>query len=304
MNSTRGQLEIDAFIIWLDTQKGFSRATQTAFRSDLYQLEEWLSSRNQTLARPSELCLADLQAWAAALFRDGLAKSSISRKLASARCLFRHLLRQGKIAIDPARNLHNPRQDKTRPRMLNVDETFALLDCAPATGSEATVARNKALAELLYGSGLRISEALALDISDLHGRVAHTIRVFGKGGKERLCPLSETCEEALSAWLALRSSIALSTEKAIFVGDRGKRLNRRQAGRIIASLCGEAGLNKSISPHGLRHSFASHLLEAGADLRSVQEMLGHSRLATTERYTHLGVEKIISIYDAAHPRSG
>lgn len=300
---TKGRLAIDAFIGWLDTQKGFAAATQAAFRSDLYQLEDWLTARNQTLAGAGDLELSDLQAFAGSLFRAGLAKSSIARKLATARCFFRYLLRQGKIESDPARNLHNPKQEKIQPRMLNVDEAFAMLDCVPGNGTEATAARGKALAELLYGSGLRISEALALDVKDIDSAHA-AVRVLGKGARERVCPLSETCQDALSIWLAARPGIANPSESALFVGNRGKRLNRRQAGRIIANLCAGAGLNKTVSPHGLRHSFASHLLAAGADMRSVQELLGHSRLATTQRYTHLGLEKIISIYDSAHPRSG
>ena len=301
-SETRGQLAIDAFIGWLDTQKGFSQATQAAFRSDLCQLEAWLAQRNQTLDRAGELELGDLQAFAASLFRSGLAKSSIARKLAAARCFFRHLLRQGKIETDPARNLHNPKQEKIQPRLLNVDEAFAALDCMPGEGTEATLARDKALAELLYGSGLRISEALALDAQDI-SPASTAVRVLGKGSRERICPLSDTCRDALALWLAARPSLALPSETALFVGNRGKRLNRRQAGRIIAGLCAAAGLNKTVSPHGLRHSFASHLLAAGADMRSVQELLGHSRLATTQRYTLLGLEKIISVYDAAHPRA-
>lgn len=302
MNKTSGQLAVDVFIGWLDTQKGFSPATQTAFRTDLYQLEEWLTGRNLSLAEAGKIDLRDLQAWGAALFRAGLAKSSIARKLASVRCFFRYLLRQGKLATDPAHGLHNPKQDKIKPRLLNVDEAFAVLDCTPQNGTEATIARDKALAELLYGSGLRISEALALNLLDLDQN-SKTIRVHGKGDKERLCPLSDTCREALHIWLSLRPVIALPSEKALFVGNRGKRLNRRQAARIIEALCADADLNKTISPHGMRHSFASHLLAAGADMRSVQELLGHSRLATTQRYTHLGLEKIISIYDSAHPRA-
>lgn len=298
-----GKMSIDSFIAWLATQRGYSQATQDSFQCDLYQCEQWLTEKNLTLAKADKIELRDLQAWGASLFRQGLAKSSISRKLASVRCFLRYLCKRGRLKTNPGRNLHNPKQESIQPRMLNVDETFALLDSTPCQGTEATIARDRALAELLYGSGLRISEALGLDVDDIRNGV-RLISVYGKGGKQRLCPLSETCVDALALWLEARVSLALPSERALFVGNRGKRLNRRQAQRILANMCREAGLEKTISPHGLRHSFASHLLAAGADMRTVQELLGHAHLATTQRYTHLGLEKITSIYDAAHPRSG
>lgn len=160
-------------------------------------------------------------------------------------------------------------------------------------------ARDLCLAELLYGSGLRISEALSLDIGRLgEGSV---LRIMGKGRKERLVPLTPMCKERMDIWLELRGGIAKEGEKALFVGARGGRLNRREAQRIISRLCEEAGLPQDVSPHALRHSFATHLLEGGADLRSVQELLGHSRLSTTQRYTHLSLQHLMEIYDSAHP---
>lgn len=160
-------------------------------------------------------------------------------------------------------------------------------------------ARDLCLAELLYGSGLRISEALALDVGRLGEGEA--VRIMGKGRKERLVPLTPMCRERMNAWLELRGGIAKEGEKALFVGARGGRLNRREAQRVIARLCKEAGLPQDVSPHALRHSFATHLLEGGADLRSVQELLGHSRLSTTQRYTHLSLQHLMQIYDSAHP---
>jgi integrase/recombinase XerC len=162
--------------------------------------------------------------------------------------------------------------------------------------------RDLCLAEILYGSGLRVSEALSLNEGRINGESA-ALRILGKGGKERLAPLTDTARIALDAWLAQRSLLADPAERALFVGERGRRLNRREALRIIDRLCRQAGLPQAVSPHALRHSFATHLLEAGADLRSVQELMGHSRLSTTQRYTHLNLAHLTAVYDKAHPKS-
>lgn len=291
------------FLDWMTAQKGFSPASRKAYQNDLDQLAEFMAGRGFSLDNPAQITERDFSAWAASLYRAGLAKSSMARKLAAGRGFFRFLARQGKIGNDPAARVHNPRQEIRQPRVLNVDEAFALLDSGANPANPDLAARDIALAELLYGSGLRISEALALDVKDA-GIESGIVRVMGKGGRERLCPLSDSCADALALWLSRRKAVANPDEPALFVGKRGKRLNRRQAIRIMEELCATAGIDRTISPHALRHSFATHLLGSGADLRVVQELLGHKRLTTTERYTHLSLEKIIAIYDAAHPRSG
>ncbi|MBD5553412.1 MAG: tyrosine recombinase XerC [Desulfovibrio sp.] len=291
----------EVYLGWMDSQKGFSPASIRAYRSDLAQFDAFLQGRGLKLAEPAAIGRADCEAWVGELFRNGIAKSSIGRKLAAVRGFFRFLRRHGKLAQNPCQGLRNPRQEKRQPCVLNVDETFALLD-TPQADDPLLAARDLALAELLYGSGLRISEALGLDVADVTP-ASGEVRVMGKGGRERLCPLSDTCIEALTAWLAVRPKLACPGEPALFTGSHGKRLNRRQAGRIVAKLCQAAGLKASISPHGLRHSFATHLLGAGADLRGIQELLGHKRLSTTQRYTQVGLEKIIAVYDKAHPAS-
>ena len=166
----------------------------------------------------------------------------------------------------------------------------------------AVYARDICLAELLYGSGLRISEALSLNFERISAE-SESIRVMGKGNKERLAPLTDTARQALAVWLDIRSVLVPAGERALFTGVRGKRLNRREAQRIIEELCRRAGLPEPVSPHGLRHSFATHLLEAGADLRSVQELMGHARLTTTQRYTHLNLAHLMAVYDKAHPKA-
>ncbi len=285
---------IPSFLDWLAVQKGFSAATLKAYESDLAQFAQFLAPAERDVA----LKEGDIEAWVADLFRRGLARSSISRKLATVRGFFRYLLRKKVIDSNPAVNLHNPKQEIRQPKTPNIDEVFALL--GTDGGASVAAARDLALAELLYGSGLRISEALQLNARDVEPP-CEVIRIMGKGGRERLCPLSDCSRACLEKWLKMRGSLAEPDEPALFVGMRGRRLDRREAARIIARLGSGAGI--SISPHALRHAFATHLLGSGADLRSVQELLGHKRLATTQRYTHLSIEQILAIYDAAHPRS-
>ena len=296
------------YLEWLVSQKGCSKATCGAYRADLTQFAAFLEGRRLSITCPQGIGRKDIQAFLAALFLRNEAKSSMARKLAALRSFFQFLLRRGLVKENTARLVRNPRQEKRHPRVLNVDETFALLDTrSPAAENDAAAERlhlrNLALAELLYGSGLRISEALGLDVEDYRPK-ANVLRVMGKGARERLSPLSDTSVVALSAWLKVRPHFAAPDERAFFVGVRGRRLQRREAARIIAALCRRAGLTFTVSPHSLRHSFATHLLIAGADLRSVQELLGHKRLTTTQRYTQVSLEHLVGVYEKAHPRSG
>lgn len=306
--SDRTGTTISGFLSWLAVQKGLSAATQEAYGRDLRQLAAFLSEQGLELSQPQNVTRRHIQAFLAHLFHKGDAKSSMARKLAAARALFRYLLRIGKVRENVAAQVRNPRQDKRHPRVLNVDETFSLLDApkkqVPTDSHRARLrCRDLALAELLYGSGLRISEALGLDVDDVQ-LTANALRIMGKGSRERLAPISDTSRKALALWMAERPFIAAPHELALFVGARGRRLGRREAGRIIAHLCRIAGLTTTISPHSLRHSFATHLLAAGADLRSVQELLGHQRLSTTQRYTQLSLDHLVKVYDQAHPKAG
>ena len=302
-----------AFLAWLEFQKGASEATVEAYALDILEFETYLRGMGATLERPSEITRQMVQGFSASLFRSGMARSSMARKLSALRSLFRHLLRLHKIEADPCAGVRNPKQDQRHPAMLNVDQTFALLAPERKVGnisSGETSAddifrlRDMALLELLYGSGLRISEALGLNVGDLRPESGH-VRVMGKGSKERVVPLSDTCIAALARYLAVRADIPpVHGERAVFLGRRGKRLDRRQAARILEERAQEAGIPQHVSPHDLRHSFATHLLEGGADLRAVQELLGHSRISTTQRYTHLNLDALSRIYDSAHPLAG
>ena len=210
-------------------------------------------------------------------------------------------MRRAGLGHNPAAGLSNPKLPKPRPRSINVDQAFALLDAKNPADPQSR--RDAALAELLYGSGLRVSEAVGLDLNDLD-LGAGIARVLGKGSKERLAPLSDTCRQSLADYLAVRHAFTSDgSEQAVFLGVRGKRLQRREADRILHALSLEAGLPAAVSPHVLRHSFATHLLTSGADMRAVQELLGHSRLSTTQRYTHLNLDRLAKAYDQAHPRA-
>lgn len=297
------------FLAWMEYQKSASPATIAAYERDIKDFELFLNERDLSLAQPESITRQHIQQFSASLFRAELARSSTARKLSALRSLFRHLLRTHKISHDPCQGVRNPRQEQRHPAMLNVDQVFDLLADTPASAhpanrDDAVRARDLALLELLYGSGLRITEALSLNVDDQTRTItaeATTLRVVGKGSKERFVPLSETSRHALALWLPARALLALPTENALFVGSRGKRLNRRQAARILDESAILAGLPQHVSPHDLRHSFATHLLEGGADLRSVQELLGHSRISTTQRYTHLDLDALTRIYDHAHP---
>jgi integrase/recombinase XerC len=298
------------FLTWQEVQKGYSPATRAAYANDLRQFCAHCEQAKLDLNAPERIERRHVQSFLAALFRAGDASSTAARKLAAVRSFFHYLVRQRRIVSSPTEGVRNPKQAQHHPTMLNVDQTFALLDSPEAAsysrGDRAKQhwlhCRDVALAEVLYGAGLRISEALSLTVSDVNHGQSH-VRVMGKGSRERVAPLSDTALKALQTWLSLRQEYTTSAEQALFVGVRGARLNRREAIRAMERLCAAAALPTAISPHALRHSFATHLLEAGADLRSVQELLGHQRLATTQRYTQVTLERLMAVYDKAHPRA-
>lgn len=285
---------------WFSLQRSSSAASIRAYKTDIHQFYDYLLTEQPDITSLEKIEMRHMEAFMAKLFLKGIAKSSIARKLASLRTFFKYLNSTGIVFTNPLSSVRNPRQKQLHPDTLNVDEIFSLLDNNHAQDADSI--RNLALAELLYGSGLRISEALALDIYDLD-LSKNYIRVRGKGSRERLAPLSDTSRTALQKWLTARVEIVEPGENALFVGKRGKRLNRREGYRIIKMLCQKAGLQNEVSPHSLRHSFASHMLSSGADMRTVQELLGHKRLSTTQRYTHLAMDDLLKIYDASHPRS-
>ncbi len=289
------------FLTHLEVQKGYSPATMDAYGNDLLQFQRLLEARGITFEAPEKIGKGHIMTFLADLHRQGVGKSSVARKLSSLRGFFGYLVAKKCILQNPCAGVHNPRQPKPQPAFLNVDQALSLMEAQVLPGPQGL--RDLALAELLYGSGLRISEALSLDVADFDP-ARHVIRIVGKGNKERIAPLTGISMTRIAAYLDRRGFFSPApTEPALFLGMRGKRLQRRQANRIIDSLSALAGLPQHISPHALRHSFATHLLSAGADLRSVQELLGHARLSTTQRYTHLQMDELMRVYDAAHPRA-
>jgi integrase/recombinase XerC len=285
---------VPVFLRYLAAERRASPHTLRSYAADLAELQGFLRR-----AKVASLTAADartLRAYLAWLHGRGLAKSSIARKLATARSCFRFLARRGLVAANPARQVASPRLPKRLPSFLPKDESKELLD-APVEDSAAG-RRDRALLELLYASGLRVAECCGLDLEDLDRRHG-TVRVLGKGGKERMVPVGDAALAALDAHLSRCGAM----DGPLFRNPRGGRLTTRSVHRIVRRRAREAGIARRVTPHTLRHTFATHLLGEGADLRLIQELLGHSRLSTTQRYTHVSPEHLMKVYDAAHPRA-
>jgi integrase/recombinase XerC len=282
------------FLRYLDFQRGASRHTLRGYATDLAEFRAFLS--REGLGDVSDADPRAIRAWLAQLHEKKLAKSSIARKLASVRSCFRYLARLGVVEFNPARQVRSPRLPKRLPSFLPKDESKGLLD-ADAGRSEAGL-RDHALLELLYATGLRVAECCGLDLDDVDRRRG-AVRVMGKGGKERVVPAGDAALEALDAWLLVRGE----GRGALFTNLRGGRLGTRSVHRIVKRRARAAGIDRRVTPHTLRHTFATHMLGEGADLRLIQELLGHSRLTTTQRYTHVSPEHLMKVYDSAHPRA-
>jgi integrase/recombinase XerC len=285
---------VGSFLEYLSVERGASPHTLRSYAADLTEFTTFLAAE-----KIDGLGGADtraIRAFLAQLHRRRLAKATIARKLAAVRSCFRFLARRGVLEINPARQVRSPRLGRRLPSVLPKDEATQLLDAAPEP--TAAGARDRALLELLYASGLRVAEGCGLDVDDVD-EARRTVRVLGKGDKERVVPVGDTALEALDAYLAMRGR----QRGPLFLNARGGRLNPRSAHRIVKRLARRAGISQRVTPHTLRHSFATHMLGEGADLRLIQELLGHRRLSTTQRYTHVSPEHLMRVYDAAHPRA-
>jgi len=268
--------------------------TQRAYVSDLRQLAAWLLESGKSLDGADR---DDLRAFLAARFGANQ-PATLGRKQASLRAYYQHRVRMGHLADSPARRLVSPRRRRSLPNVVSVDDVFALLD-TPSTRTAAGL-RDRCALELLYDAGLRVSELVGLDLADfVDGRTA--MRVRGKGGKERVVPLVDKGRVALEAYLARRGE--LGGGPALLLNRRGGRLTTRTVARNLAKYALVCGTQRHVHPHALRHSFATHLLDMGADLRGIQELLGHASLSTTQRYTHVSSERLVQIYEDAHPRA-
>ena len=290
------------FLEYLRLNRNASAHTVSAYDSDLSQLLTFTAAqleKPRTQLEPSDLDLPTIRAFMAELYRQGQSRASVARKLSALRAFVRFLKREGWIESDPAALAVSPKREVKVPAHLSVDEMSRLLE-TPDT-SDPLGRRDRAVLELFYASGLRLSELVALDLEDvnLSGRI---VRVMGKGAKERQVPFNEATRSALRAWLKDRAALAKNSEP-LFVNFRGTRLTGRSVQRLVARYVAACSTRFGISPHALRHSFATHLLQRGADLRAIQELLGHVQLSTTQRYTHVNAAQLLEVYRKAHPRA-
>jgi tyrosine recombinase XerC len=289
---------IDAYLSELATRNA-SPATVRAYRRDLHELGAWATARR---AEPGRLAYRDLRGYAAELSGRGLAKSSIGRKLVAVRSFHRHLVDSGAARQNPADLLPTPKRDSRLPRVIARDEMAALLERIPAT--TPLEVRDRAMFELTYSCGLRAEEVVSIDVGDLDFD-SETLRVTGKGRKTRVLPVGEPAQRALRRYLETgrRALEPRRDETALFVSRRGRRLSSSDVRRRLDKWVREAALAGHVSPHTLRHSFATHLLEGGADLRSIQDLLGHANLSTTQIYTRVEPSRLRNEYAKAHPRA-
>ncbi|OGW38897.1 MAG: tyrosine recombinase XerC [Nitrospirae bacterium GWC2_56_14] len=285
------------FLQYLKNEKNVSRHTERSYLSDLDQFFDYLGEKDLAAVDHKALRL-----FVAHLLKLKLKKSSIARKLAALRAFFKYLNRQGILSNNPARLIATPRQEKHLPSVLTADDAHRLMDApaAPASQHGPTELRDRAVLETLYSTGIRASELIGMDHDDIN-RYDRLIRIRGKGRKERIVPLGAIALAAIDAYVNQQQRSPGSN--AVFVGPAGKRLTARTVQRILETYRKELGLQQKASPHTLRHSFATHMLESGADLRAIQELLGHASLSTTQRYTHVNLDALMEVYDKAHPKA-
>jgi len=289
---------IKKFLQYLEIERNFSSHTLRAYKTDLEDFLHFLDK--QGIHHLDNISTQHIRSYLVSLMQ-ALRRRTVNRRLSSLRSFFKFLLRKGYIKKHPVEAIFSPKLEKDLPQFLTVDETFRLLQTPQ--GNTPLARRDKAILELLYATGMRVSELASLDLGqvDLKRKV---IRVYGKGRKERLVFIGEKAKEALQAYLEVRPKLVRAfQEQALFLNARGGRLSPRSIERIVKKYGNLSGMYKNIYPHMLRHSFATHLLNQGADLRVVQELLGHVSLSTTQKYTHITVEKLMEIYDKTHPRS-
>ena len=289
--------QIQQFTAYLQTERDVSPHTLAAYRSDLSQLLTFALREKGESVSAQEFDHLLLRRYLAGLSKD-TKKSSIGRKLAAIRSFFRFLLRRGVIVKNPAELISTPKKEQQLPFHLDIDQATTLMEAPDAKQKYAL--RDRAILELLYSSGLRVSELTGLNIGELDFAAA-MVRVTGKGGKERIVPVGSRALEALQEYLEQRKDAAAGG--AIFLNTRGERINRRSVARIVDAHVMQIAAFKRISPHTLRHTFATHMLEGGADLRAIQELLGHASLSTTQKYTHVSIDRLMEVYDKAHPKA-
>lgn len=298
-------LPAEEFLTWLAIERGRSTNTLTAYRTDLSQYCVWLNGRNTSLTSVGE---ADIEEYISAQRLSGRAASSITRSVVAIRSLHRFLVVEGTVELDPAADIASPRTPSGLPKALSEADVNKLL--AAVLGNDPPHRRDRAILELLYATGMRISELTGLSLSDIDPE-AGLVRVFGKGSKERIVPFGRPANAAIQDWLTPSGRLALSPARwarrgdseALFLNMRGGRLSRQGAWGVVRRYGDAVGLGDRLSPHVLRHSCATHLLDHGADLRIVQELLGHASISTTQIYTRVSTDRLRQVFLEAHPRA-
>ncbi len=295
---------VDRFLDYLRVERNASELTIKSYREDLALLAEYLEdSSGSRCPEPSSLTVLDLRGYVAALHESGYAKTTIARRLASLRSFFRFGQREGWMESNPAKPLRSPRKGRSLPHFLSAEDIGRLLSEPPA--NEPLGLRDRAILETMYSAGLRISETVGLSDGDLD-LDAGVVRVRGKGRRERMAPVGSFAVRALQRWFRRRTlhhAEAQGTEAPVFVNKFGRRITTRSVARMLEKYLKLTGLDSRTTPHSLRHSFATHLLDGGADIRSVQELLGHKSLVTTQIYTHVSTAALREAYEKAHPRA-
>jgi integrase/recombinase XerC len=313
--------QLAAFLDYLRLNRNASAHTAAAYESDLTQFLDFAAQHHETRSlEPAHLQLGTIRAFMAELYRQGHARASVARKLSALRAFGRYLRREGLIDADPASLAASPKRERKIPAYLSIDEMTRLLEMPDP--ADPLGCRDRAILEMFYASGLRLSELVGLDLEDVNLR-ARMVRVMGKGAKERLVPFNSATERSLREWLKARAILRPGLDERsqsrgprgrgaksrghsrdpLFLNFRGARLTGRSVQRLVARYVAACSTRFGISPHALRHSFATHLLQRGADLRAIQELLGHVQLSTTQRYTHVNAAQLLDVYRKAHPRA-
>ena len=298
---------IEQYAAHLRLERNLSPHTLRNYLSDLKQFQQFLRQQGLCQGERKKIALEEVDRHVLRAYLGALAKvcrkSSIGRKLAALKGFFRYLIRERRISKDPLSGLAAPKQEKPLPVFLSVDDVFRLLGGVPAAGSLEI--RDRAILEVLYSTGIRVSELVGLDWEDIDFRLG-ILKVLGKGSKERIVPVGEVALQALRDYGAeqgKKGSRAARGETPVFLNRLGGRITTRSVARIVEKYLRATGIAVRIGPHGLRHTFATHLLNSGADLRAIQELLGHASLSTTQRYTHVNLDQLTAVYDRAHPRA-
>jgi integrase/recombinase XerC len=299
-----------AFGAHIEIERNFSPHTKRSYLSDLRQFQDFLSENNISAKEDGDdrvihIDQTTIRAFLAFLYRKKIKKVTISRKISSLRAFFKYLLREGRVKNNPAEMIQTPKVEKYLPTFLSVDEAFSL------TGIEfkddVFGLRDRATIELFYSSGIRVSELTGLNVDDIDWN-SSLVKIRGKGKKERIIPVGEPALEALKSYVQkrdelLKKNLTNDINTPLFLNKSGTRITTRSVGRLLDKYVSLSGINKKIGPHVLRHTFATHLMDGGADLRVIQELLGHESLSTTQKYTSTSVSRLMEVYDKAHPKA-